>query len=88
MQLCVFVYGSDMLVVKVVKLQYLTDKLTDLNYIATILKNFIFRNATVTIQIFSLSLTKKAHELKMEKKKADALTYQMLPRSIAKVNSQ
>ena len=44
-----------------------------------------FRNATVTIQIFSLSLTKKAHELKMEKKKADALTYQMLPRSIAKV---
>ena len=87
MQLCVFVYGSDMLVVKVVKLQYLTDKLTDLNYIATILKNFIFRNATVTIQIFSLSLTKKAHELKMEKKKADALTYQMLPRSIAKVKT-
>jgi len=45
---------------------------------------FLVRNATVTIQIFSLSLTKKAHELKMEKKKADALTYQMLPRSIAK----
>ena len=44
------------------------------------------RNATVTIQIFSVSLTKKAHELKMEKKKADALTYQLLPRSIAKVN--
>ena len=45
----------------------------------------LFRNATVTIQIFSLSLTKKAHELKMEKKKADAVTYQMLPMSIAKV---
>ena len=38
---------------------------------------FLVRNATVTIQIFSLSLSKKAHELKMEKRKADILLFQV-----------
>ena len=46
---------------------------------------FLVRNATVTIQVFSVSLSRKVHELKLEKRKADALTYQMLPPSVAKV---
>ena len=48
--------------------------------------NFVcdyFRNATVTIQVFALNLAKKAHELKVEKKKADKLLYQMLPPTVA-----
>ena len=49
---------------------------------------FLVRNATVTIQVFSVSLSRKVYELKMEKRKADALTYQMLPASVAKVASQ
>ncbi|XP_040569888.1 uncharacterized protein [Lepeophtheirus salmonis] len=44
---------------------------------------FLVRNATVTIQVFSLSLSKKAQELKMEKKKADMLLFQILPQQIA-----
>jgi len=43
----------------------------------------LVRNATVTIQVFSLNLAKKAHELKMEKKKADKLLFQMLPPTVA-----
>ena len=43
----------------------------------------LVRNATVTIQIFSLNLAKKAHELKVEKKKADKLLFQMLPPTVA-----
>ena len=46
---------------------------------------FLVRNATVTIQVFSVSLSRKVHELKLEKRKADALTYQMLPPTVAKV---
>ena len=38
-----------------------------------------------SLQVFSVSLSRKVHELKMEKRKADALTYQMLPPSVAKV---
>ena len=49
---------------------------------------FLVRNATVTIQVFSVSLSRKVYELKMEKRKADALTYQMLPPSVAKVRSR
>lgn len=49
---------------------------------------FLVRNATVTIQVFSISLSRKVHELKMEKRKADALTYQMLPPSVAKEYQQ
>jgi len=45
---------------------------------------FLVRNATATIQVFSVSLSLKVHELKMEKKKADALTYQMLPPTVAR----
>ena len=45
--------------------------------------DIIFRNATVTIQVFALNLAKKAHELKVEKKKADKLLYQMLPPTVA-----
>ena len=41
------------------------------------------RNATVTIQVFALNLAKKAHELKVEKKKADKLLIQMLPPTVA-----
>ena len=44
---------------------------------------FLVRNATLTIQIFSLNLAKKAHELKVEKKKADKLLFQMLPPTVA-----
>ena len=44
---------------------------------------FLVRNATLTIQIFSLSLAKKAQELKVEKKKADKLLFQMLPPTVA-----
>lgn len=44
---------------------------------------FLVRNATITIQIFSLSLSKKALELKMEKRKADLLLFQMLPKHVA-----
>ena len=62
---------------------------------------FLVRNATVPIQVtvnanvsvllpplqvFSISLSRKVHELKLEKRKADALTYQMLPPSVAKVS--
>jgi len=43
----------------------------------------LVRNATFTIQVFSLNLAKKAHELKMEKKKADKLLFQMLPPTVA-----
>ena len=32
-----------------------------------------------------LTLVLQVHELKMEKKKADALTYQMLPPTVARV---
>ena len=38
---------------------------------------FLVRNATATIQIFSLSLSKKAVELKMERNKAEALLFQV-----------
>ena len=41
------------------------------------------RNATLTIQVFSYNLAKKAHELKVEKKKADKLLFQMLPPTVA-----
>lgn len=44
---------------------------------------FLVRNATATIQIFSLSLSKKAQELKAEKSKAAGLLFQMLPRQVA-----
>ncbi|XP_040569115.1 uncharacterized protein [Lepeophtheirus salmonis] len=44
---------------------------------------FLVRNATATIQIFSFSLSKKAFELKMERKKADDLLFQMLPKEVA-----
>ena len=44
---------------------------------------FLVRNATVTIQVFALNLAKKAHELKVEKKKADKLLFQMLPPTVA-----
>ena len=44
---------------------------------------FLVRNATVTIQVFALNLAKKAHELKVEKKKADKLLIQMLPPTVA-----
>ena len=37
---------------------------------------FLVRNATLTIQVFSLNLAKKAHELKVEKRKADKLLFQ------------
>ena len=43
----------------------------------------LVRNATVTIQVFALNLAKKAHELKVEKKKADKLLFQMLPPTVA-----
>ena len=42
-----------------------------------------YRNATVTIQVFALNLAKKAHELKVEKKKADKLLFMMLPPTVA-----
>ena len=38
---------------------------------------FLVRNATLTIQVFSLNLAKKAHELKVEKRKADKLLFQV-----------
>ena len=41
------------------------------------------RSATATIQIFSLSLTKKSLELKNERGKADCLLFETLPRHIA-----
>ena len=44
---------------------------------------FQVRSATATIQIFSLSLTKKALELKNERGKADLLLFETLPRHIA-----
>ena len=44
----------------------------------------LVRNATLTIQIFSLSLAKKAHELNNEKRKADMLLLQMLPPTVAR----
>ena len=44
---------------------------------------FQVRSATATIQIFSLSLTKKALELKNERGKADSLLFETLPRHIA-----
>eukprot|EP00096_Caligus_rogercresseyi_P005649 TRINITY_DN21613_c0_g1_i1.p1 TRINITY_DN21613_c0_g1~~TRINITY_DN21613_c0_g1_i1.p1 ORF type:complete len:485 (-),score=145.48 TRINITY_DN21613_c0_g1_i1:104-1558(-) len=43
----------------------------------------LVRNATLTIQVFSLSLAKKAQELKLEKSKSDKLLYQMLPPTVA-----
>nr|XP_040578040.1 uncharacterized protein LOC121126774 isoform X2 [Lepeophtheirus salmonis] len=43
----------------------------------------LVRNATLTIQVFSLSLAKKAQELKLEKRKSDKLLYQMLPPTVA-----
>ena len=39
---------------------------------------FLVRNATLTIQVFSLNLAKKAHELKVEKRKADKLLFQVI----------
>ena len=44
---------------------------------------FLVRNATLTIQVFSLNLAKKAEELKVEKRKADKLLFQMLPPTVA-----
>ena len=37
------------------------------------------------VALIVLRLMLKVHELKMEKKKADALTYQMLPPTVARV---
>ena len=55
-----------------------------LKYNATTTSSFIqVRSATATIQIFSLSLSKKALELKNEKRKADSLLFETLPKHIA-----
>ena len=43
----------------------------------------LFHFPKIILQIFSLSLAKKAQELKMEKKKADKLLFQMLPPTVA-----
>ena len=48
----------------------------------------LVRNATVTVQIFSLSLAKKAHELTTEKRKADKLLLQMLPPTVARFDTE
>jgi hypothetical protein len=46
------------------------------------------RSATATIQIFSLSLSKKALELKNEKGKAKSLLFETLPKHIASEYTQ
>ena len=42
----------------------------------------------MTVQIFSLSLAKKAHELTTEKRKADKLLLQMLPPTVARFDTE
>merc|ERR1712172_259568 len=44
---------------------------------------FLVRSATITIQVFSLNLARKAYELNMEKRRGDKLLFQMLPPTVA-----
>lgn len=43
----------------------------------------LVRNAVATIQMYAANLADKARELNKEKKKSDALLFQMLPTSVA-----
>lgn len=43
----------------------------------------LVRNAVATIQMYAANLADKARELNREKKKSDALLFQMLPTSVA-----
>lgn len=43
----------------------------------------LVRNAVATIQMYAVNLSEKAKELNREKKKSDALLFQMLPTSVA-----
>lgn len=43
----------------------------------------LVRNAVATIQMYAVNLSEKAKELNTEKKKSDALLFQMLPTSVA-----
>ena len=50
----------------------------------TALKSFYFaRNAVNALQIFSESVKTKARDLRKEKRRAEGLVYQMLPKSVA-----
>ncbi|KAF7265731.1 hypothetical protein GWI33_020814 [Rhynchophorus ferrugineus] len=44
---------------------------------------WLVHNAVATIQVYAANLSKKAKELKREKKKSDLLLFQMLPPSVA-----
>ncbi|XP_066139869.1 uncharacterized protein [Euwallacea fornicatus] len=44
---------------------------------------WLVHNAVATIQLYAANLSKKANELKREKKKSDSLLFQMLPPSVA-----
>ena len=44
---------------------------------------YLIRNAVGAVQILTTSLQRKAAELKFEKRKADNLVYQMLPKNVA-----
>ncbi|ERL83905.1 uncharacterized protein LOC125502904 isoform X2 [Dendroctonus ponderosae] len=44
---------------------------------------WLVHNAVATIQLYAANLSKKANELKREKKKSDLLLFQMLPPSVA-----
>merc|ERR1719232_296509 len=44
---------------------------------------FLIRNAVSALQIFSANVKTKARDLKREKRRADGLIYQMLPKTVA-----